>query len=416
MNKRRWLLGRSGAVARGRRAPRATACLLSILFPLLLAASPVRGEQREAGLLEGDPFRGRTLFVSKLCNQCHSVWGHGGSLGPEIARVVSGKPLAQLTGEFWNHTPRMIDETIEKGYAWPTLQRGEMADLLSYLYYLRLFDDPGEASRGAATMARLRCDSCHSLRGEGGTSAGPLDRFSAFTSPLPLAQAMWNAGPTMRGSQSGRGMQIPEFSGVEMAHIQAFIHDRGRRTEDHRVRLLPLPDPVAGEKVFREKSCAACHASGRFGAPDLDHTLLRMTGAEISGILWNHSYAMQERMAEASIPFPRFQGNELADLISYLHLLGFKGNAGDPERGAVLFRRNGCGACHEDQRIDSPDLAQSDAIGDAIALSAAMWNHAPQMHEVMAEQGVSWPKFEEGDLEDIVAFLRRLRSTPASAR
>jgi hypothetical protein len=38
------------------------------------------------------------------------------------------------------------------------------------------------------------------------------------------------------------------------------------------------------------------------------------------------------------------------------------------------------------------------------------------MHEVMAEQGVSWPKFEEGDLEDIVAFLRRLRSTPASAR
>ncbi|NIV45696.1 MAG: c-type cytochrome, partial [Gammaproteobacteria bacterium] len=102
-------------------------------------------------MLEGDPFRGRTLFVSKLCNQCHSVWGHGGSLGPEIARVVAGKPLVQLTGEFWNHTPRMIDETIERGYAWPTLERGEMADLLSYLYYLRLFDTPGVASRGAAT-------------------------------------------------------------------------------------------------------------------------------------------------------------------------------------------------------------------------------------------------------------------------
>jgi len=34
----------------------------------------------------------------------------------------------------------------------------------------------------------------------------------------------------------------------------------------------------------------------------------------------------------------------------------------------------------------------------------------------MAEQGVFWPKFEESDLEDIVAFLQRRRSSPGRTR
>lgn len=357
--------------------------------------------------LEGDPFRGRTLFVQKLCDHCHSVWGHGGTVGPDISQIVAGKPLPQLAGEFWNHTPRMIEETVERGYAWPTLNRGEMADLLSYLYYLRLFDDPGSPTRGAATFARLRCESCHSLGGAGGTTGGPLDRFSGYTSPLPLAQAMWNAGPAMRETQVGSGTAIPEFSGGEMSDIQAHIREHGWRPEEQRVQLLPLPDPVAGERVFVAKRCSACHATGSAGAPDLSGAVLRVTGAEISGILWNHSYAMQDRMRAAGIPLPRFRDNELADLISFLHFMGYKGGAGNPARGGTLFREKGCAACHEDQRIEAPDLRGAASIVDAISLSAAMWNHAPQMHRAMAEHGVPWPKFDKNDVEDLVAHLRR---------
>ena len=89
---------------------------------------------------DGDPFRGREVFKDKGCVRCHSVWGHGGTLGPEITVAVAGKTWDELVGDFWNHTPRMIDEGSERGYPWPTLERGEMADILSYLYYLRLFD------------------------------------------------------------------------------------------------------------------------------------------------------------------------------------------------------------------------------------------------------------------------------------
>ena len=48
-----------------------------------------------------------------------------------------------------------------------------------------------------------------------------------------------------------------------------------------------------------------------------------------------------------------------------------------------------------------------EVVADSMALSAAMWTHAPEMHELMAEQAVVWPKFEAGDMEDLAAYLRR---------
>jgi len=49
------------------------------------------------------------------------------------------------------------------------------------------------------------------------------------------------------------------------------------------------------------------------------------------------------------------------------------------------------------------------SAGDPVALSASMWNHAPQMHELMAKRSAPWPKFEPGDMEDLAAFLQTLK-------
>jgi cytochrome c2 len=361
------------------------------------------GEPKE---FEGNPFRGRTLFVEKHCVRCHSIWGHGGTLGPEIAQVVARRSLPQLAGAFWNHTPRMIEEMADRGYGWPMVDRDEMADLLRYLYYLRLFDEPGDSARGAMAFTRLRCEFCHAVGGKGGVAGPPLDHFAAHTSPIPLAQAMWNSGPDMQETQIGSGTPIPEFSGSEMVDIQAYIRERGLQREPGPVEMLSLPNPVSGAKVFRDKGCPTCHFTGKAGAPDFGDAALRMTMAEISGVLWNHSYAMQDQMRAAGIPFPRFSEYELADVLSYIRLLGYRGSRGDASRGAGVFRDKGCAVCHEYQRVQAPDLSALHPEDDAIGLSAAMWNHAPEMHEVMAEYGMPWPKFEEGDMEDLVAFLR----------
>jgi mono/diheme cytochrome c family protein len=364
--------------------------------------------------VQGDPFRGRELLSEKLCTQCHSVWGHGGSVGPDISTAVAEKNWLELVGDFWNHTPRMIDAMGRKGHSWPTLERREMADLLSYLYYLRLFDDPGDAGRGSIAYSQLHCSTCHSLGGQGGSSGGPLDRFSAYPSPVLLAQAMWNAGPAMQRVQLAQESAIPIFARDEMADIQAFIRARGLR-RDRRVELLPLPDPSQGAAVFHAKRRDSCHrAGGRGEGPDLDSSTIHLTVSEISGILWNHSYAMSDRMRARGIPFPRFDGTEMADLIAYLHFLGFFGEHGRREEGESVFRDRGCAGCHSGPDARAVDLATSQVAADPVAVAAAMWNHAPEMHELMAEEAVAWPTFDPGDMENLAAYLRGLAPTGGS--
>jgi mono/diheme cytochrome c family protein len=373
----------------------------------MLATYP--GAASEEMSLEGDPFRGRKVLSEKLCTQCHSVWGHGGVLAPDMATAVAGKSWLDLVGDFWNHTPRMIDAMADQGHRWPTLDQTEMADLLSYLYYLRLFDQPGDPGRGAMAYSQHRCFSCHSLGGTGGTGGGPLDEFSAFPSSVMLAQAMWNAGPKMQRDQLGRGTEIPTFSQTQMADLQAHIRAKGLRSDRH-VELMPLPDPSRGAAVFGNKRCIACHRAGGGGeGPGLRTSALSMTVSEIGGVLWNHSYAMNDRMRAVGIPFPQFVDSEMADLISYLYFLSFIGGEGDQVRGASVFKERGCAQCHE-AAAEAVDLSDSKVVADPIDLSAAMWNHAPEMHELMAERAVAWPKLDPGDMEDLAAYLRKLAS------
>lgn len=384
-----------------------------IILGALLCAAPLQAAEPVS--LEGNPFRGRTLLSDKECVQCHSVWDHGGIQGPDLSAAVAGKSWQDLVGAFWNHTPRMIEATAARGHRWPTLERTEMADLLSYLYYLRLFDEPGDPARGATAYSELGCSDCHSLGGKGGSIAGPLDRFSAYPSAVILAQAMWNAGPAMQQVQVGRRRAIPSFSHGEMAAIQAYIRIRGLRSDRH-VELMPLPDPARGGVVFRDKRCVACHPRGGGEGPDLGRSALDMSVSEISGTLWNHSYAMHDRMRARGIRFPRFDGSEMGDLISYLYFLGFLGEAGNASRGASVFKERGCAHCHAPGAEEMIDLSRSKTVTDPVALSAAMWNHAPDMHQRMAERSIAWPKFEAGDMADLAAYLRRMTAPDATRR
>ena len=387
--------------------------LMPVVVTLLLACLPAASAGQPE---EGNSFRGRELFHQKGCSGCHSVWGHGGSLGPEITVAVAGKTWDELVGDFWNHTPGMIDEVNRRGYPWPTLDAQEMADVLGYLYYLRLFDEPGDPVQGASTYARLQCSSCHTLAGQGQRSGGPLDRFGTFPSHTPLGQAMWNAGPRMRQEQLRIGNPIPQFTGHEMADLQAYIRAEGRRS-GREVELQPLPNPAVGAKVYEVKRCGVCHDRGQGRAPDITRSALSKTASEITGLLWNHSYAMSAAMASSGVPFPRFTGNELSDLIAHLYFRGYRGDEGDPMLGSAVFVDKGCAACHKEGVGGAPDLsALLLERTDRADVASAMWNHAPQMHRLMADKGPFWPKFEPGEMRNLVAYLRSLGRPPEEAK
>ncbi len=380
-------------------------------LPLLGAATARAQSPRPS---TGDPVAGRRIFVERDCVRCHSIWGNGGTLGPDFALVGAGRSLQQLAGLFWNHTPRMIEEVRQRGARWPTLTEQELADLISYIYYVKLFDEPGDPDLGERWFREKRCAQCHAVGGAGGGSGPRLDAYARYIAPIVLAQGMWNHGPAMQAQQSAQGIRLPTFAGRQMADIQAYIR-RSSSLRDRDVVFLTPPDPDQGRRLFAAKGCRSCHGpNGRgteFG-PDLRTATQRLRVSEIAGLLWNHSSQMAAAMRARGIEFPRFDGTEMADVIAFLYYLRFYEAGGDAAAGARVFAIKGCGNCH---RVDGrpgvgPDLSKSEAVLKPLGLATAMWNHAPAMHARIEQEHVEWPRFEGEEMRDLSEYLRTLSS------
>ena len=98
--------------------------------------------------------------------------------------------------------------------------------------------------------------------------------------------------------------------------------------EGHTGEALPpsaFGDPVRGAALFESKACADCHSfagEGGTDAPPLDYMSGHLSASEVanmSGQIWNHLPAMLEHFEEEGIPVPAFEGDQMADLIAFLH-------------------------------------------------------------------------------------------------
>lgn len=360
----------------------------------------------------GDPSAGRRLFEERGCLRCHSIWGNGGTLGPDFAIVGAGRSMQQLAGLFWNHTPRMIETVRSRGFPWPTFTETQLADLISYVYYVKLFDEPGDAELGERWFNDKRCVQCHAVGGAGGQVGRSLDGYARYIAPLMLAEGMWNHGPAMQARQTARGVPIPTFVGREMADIQAYI--RRVSTLRHRdVVFFQAPDAAKGARLFSSKGCGRCHGPTGRGteyAPDLRMATSHLRVSEIAGVLWNHSFQMSAVMRARGFAFPQFQGTEMADVIAFLYYLRFYETNGNPRAGRQVFESKGCVTCHAPKSGPAigPNLARSQVTKTPLGLATAMWNHAPAMFDVTQSRRVEWPRFEADEMRDLAAYLSAL--------
>ena len=129
-----------------------------------------------------------------------------------------------------------------------------------------------------------------------------------------------------------------------------------------------IGDPRKGQQLFTSKGCSSCHSYGGSGgtdAPPLDFMKGQLSASEIadmSGVIWNHVPGMLPHFKEEGIHFPTFNGNQMADLIAYLHSghpagkaapatkgmkqkQGMKSMTGGGASGQQLFTGS-CGSCH----------------------------------------------------------------------
>jgi mono/diheme cytochrome c family protein len=363
----------------------------------------------------GDPASGSQLFLDRGCVRCHSIWGNGGTLGPDFAVVGAGRSLQQLAGVFWNHTPRMIETVRERGVEWPTFSEAELADIISYIYYVKLFDEPGDPDLGERWFSDKRCEQCHTLGGKGGRIGPPLDRYARYIAPITLAQGLWNHGPVMQEQQSSLGVPMPTYVGAEIADMQAYIR-RVSRMQGRDVVLLEPPDPNSGQRLFASKGCVQCHGTNGRGTAygsDLRAATQQLRVSEIAGELLNHSSRMAAAMRARSVVFPRFRGTEMADVIAFLYYLRFYDMEGDAGKGLLLFVQKGCVGCHPEDGQSSigPDLSQSRVVLTPLGLATAMWDHAPAMYDQIQSADADWPRFEDDEMRDLSVYLRTLAST-----
>lgn len=382
------------------------------LFILLAASHLHATDQRDGGLLDGNPLRGRELFVSKGCIECHSVRGVGGTVGPDLGLKVFSKSVYEIAGVLWNHSPFMSRKMQQMGVQRPKFQPSEMLDLVSFLYFLNYFDPPGDVRAGRQLFAEKKCSVCHSVGSAEQKIAAPLDRLQNSPTSVFLAQSMWNHGEEMLEMLRRMDVQPPTFRGTEMVDLAAYIRQLNRNP---RRELFSLGEPRQGERLFDRKGCASCHAPGnasRTQAPDLRGPRFQASVSQIAGLMWNHLPAMRVRMSQRGIRLPSFSGEEMNHLISYLYSLAYIGKPGDPQKGAKVFTEKRCISCHghpgrNEERL-GPDLAAVSLDGP-LGTIPAMWNHALEMEGRMKQNQIVWPRFEGSEMADLQAYLSSAR-------
>ena len=88
--------------------------------------------------------------------------------------------------------------------------------------------------------------------------------------------------------------------------------------------VMPRMDPRRGKDLFVTKGCIACHAINGIGghdAPNMDaHTMAPvMNPFDFAAKMWNHAQGMIYAQEEALGEQITFTGDELADIIAFVH-------------------------------------------------------------------------------------------------
>jgi hypothetical protein len=84
---------------------------------------------------------------------------------------------------------------------------------------------------------------------------------------------------------------------------------------------------------------------------------------------------------------------------------------GDPNAGALLFVKKGCGDCHSYEGVGGSDAPPLDTMQgqmtarDLAVMVGQVWNHLPLMLPHFHKEGVPVPTFTDQEIADLVAYL-----------
>ncbi len=271
--------------------PKLTTARAADLFAFFYAARYF--EQR------GDAGRGKQLFASKGCAACHPSGGAAGK-GPAIAQWQSILDPIEFATHLWNHGGAMRKAMAAEKMSWPALSGQELTDMLVYLQNLPEFRgkpahfSPASAETGERLYTLKGCITCHK-------DVRALAAKSQARTLADFGAAMWRHRMPSR----------QELNREEMRRLTGYLWS-ARYFE-------PEGDAGRGAKVYAARQCGSCHQNATGSAPALSGK--EFNSFKMVAELWSHGPGMLAGMREKKMPWPRFGGGEMADLIAYLNTL-----------------------------------------------------------------------------------------------
>jgi mono/diheme cytochrome c family protein len=205
-------------------------------------------------------------------------------------------------------------------------------------------------------------------------------------------------------------MRCALIAALLMAHLSVPVH--GAVLDE---RETPPPQPfVEGRHVFEAKGCVRCHrvldeAPPAAIGPDLARNGSWRDVMQLAASLWNHKPVMADKMRQLGIEPPTVSPDEMGKLAGYLFAVRFFAEPGQAERGRTLFEQRSCSQCHQlngHGGVVGPRLDELKPYASSPFLAQALWNHGPEMAAKMAEMKLARPHLDDGDVADIVAYIR----------
>ena len=253
----------------------------------------------------GDAGRGKALFTSHHCDECHGIATSKAAGAKPVAEWQSlGHPIV-LAQAMWNHAANMHEAFAQKKLRWQEFTSQELTDVLVYLRNLpETRNLPSGFSYlpeqgGRAVFQEKGCVKCH-------TGKLALENRLRNVTLTDIAVDMWNHAPRMKPAP-------PTLDQDEMRKVVSYLWVRQF--------FRGGGNSARGKRVFAQKNCAACHENASSSAPSLAAKKGSYSTISMVSALWDHGPRMREQMLAKNLPWPQFSSAQMADLIAYLNTL-----------------------------------------------------------------------------------------------
>jgi len=255
----------------------------------------------------GEAQRGKALFASKHCGDCHALTGGSPNVGPPVSEWQALADPTLLIAQMFDHAAQMNTVMRQRNIAWPQLTAQDMSDMLVYLQNLpamrgRALEFEMPPPQGGEELFRTKgCLNCH-------TDQRAFENLVGDSTLTEIAAAMWNHAPLMVKSAQTAPQQL---TASEMRQILSYIWASQF--------FSPKGDIAKGKHVFESKKCESCHNNAASGAPQLARGAGTYSAVKMVSVLWEHGPAMLERMKQQNIAWPKMSPSEMTNLIAYLN-------------------------------------------------------------------------------------------------